>query len=149
MHRTKRKTQSYDVRGVLSTPTSKQPDLIIMVCCTMRAVALSCSIRVSTATTHVLAPQIFTAAAVIAEAAPTCDGTFFFFFAAFTLQLDNNLKAIRVTDSKVRARDLFLEKGELPQPGGANPLRDAWDGGYGVEVFYFPASSLKITNILR
>lgn len=54
-----------------------------------------------------------------------------------------------MTDSKLRARDLFLGPNELPKPGGRNPLREAWNGGYGVEVFYFAASSLKITNILR
>ncbi|CAM9913168.1 unnamed protein product [Ectocarpus fasciculatus] len=67
---------------------------------------------------------------------------------AFTLQLDGDNKAIRVTDSKIRARDLFLGHNELPKPGGPNPLREAWNGGYAVEAFYFAASSLKITNIL-
>lgn len=67
---------------------------------------------------------------------------------AYTLHLDNDNKAVRVTDSKLRARDLFLGPNELPKPGGRNPLREAWNGGYGVEVFYFAASSLKITNIL-
>eukprot|EP00903_Cladosiphon_okamuranus_P014134 g13135.t1 len=67
---------------------------------------------------------------------------------AYTLQLDSDNKAIRVTDSKLKARDLFLGHNELPKPGGVNPLREAWNGGYAVEVFYFPASSLKITNIL-
>lgn len=69
--------------------------------------------------------------------------------AAFTLRLDDAVTAVRVTDSKVRARDLFLGKDELPKPGGSNPLREAWNGSYGIEVFYVPASSLKITNILR
>lgn len=69
--------------------------------------------------------------------------------AAYTLQLDNDNKAIRVTDSKVRARDLFLGHNELPKPGGPNPLKAAWSGGYAVEVFFFAASSLKITNLLR
>lgn len=68
---------------------------------------------------------------------------------AYTLQLDGDNKAVRVTDSKVRARDLFLGHNELPKPGGPNPLRDAWNGGYAVEAFYFAASSLKITNLLR
>ncbi|CAM9282114.1 unnamed protein product, partial [Hapterophycus canaliculatus] len=67
---------------------------------------------------------------------------------AYTLQLDGDNKAIRVTDSKVRARDIFLGHNKLPKPGGPNPLKDAWDGGYAVEVFYFAASSLKITNLL-
>ncbi|CAM9747545.1 unnamed protein product [Pylaiella littoralis] len=67
---------------------------------------------------------------------------------AYTLQLDGDNKAVRVTDSKLPARDLFLGHNELPKPGGRNPLREAWNGGYAVEVFYFPASSLKITNIL-
>ncbi|CAN0224179.1 unnamed protein product [Ectocarpus sp. 6 AP-2014] len=66
----------------------------------------------------------------------------------FTLQLDGDNKAIRVTDSKVRARDLFLGHNELPKPGGPNPLREAWNGGYAVEAFYLAASSLKVTNIL-
>lgn len=69
--------------------------------------------------------------------------------AAYTLQLDGDNKAIRVTDSKVRARDLFVGHNQLPKLGGSNPLKDAWNGGYAVEIFYFPASSLKITNILR
>lgn len=68
---------------------------------------------------------------------------------AYTLQLDGDNNAVRVTDSKVSARDLFLGHSELPKPGGRNPLREAWNGGYAVEIFYFPASSLKITNILR
>lgn len=72
-----------------------------------------------------------------------------FVAAAYTLQLDDDNKAVRVTDSKLPARDLFLGHNELPKPGGRNPLREAWNGGYAVEVFYFPASSLKITNILR
>ncbi len=69
--------------------------------------------------------------------------------AAYTLQLDRDNKAIRVTDSKLRARDLFIGHNQLPKPGGSNPLKEAWNGGYAVEIFYFPASSLKITNILR
>lgn len=69
--------------------------------------------------------------------------------AAYTLQLDDDNKAVRVTDSKVVARDLFLGHNELPKPGGRNPLREAWNCGYAVEMFYFAASSLKITNILR
>lgn len=44
---------------------------------------------------------------------------------------------------------MFLDRNELPTPGGKNPLREAWNGSYGVEIFYLPASSLKITNILR
>lgn len=69
--------------------------------------------------------------------------------AAYTLQLDDDNKAIRVIDSKLPARALFLGHNELPKPGGPNPLREIWNGGYGVEIFYFAASSLKITNILR
>lgn len=69
--------------------------------------------------------------------------------AAFTLKLDDNLSAIRVTDAKVEARTLFLGKDVLPKPGGSNPLREAWHGGYAIEIFYFAASSLNITNIFR
>lgn len=69
--------------------------------------------------------------------------------AEYTLQLDGDVKAVRVTDSKVPARTVFLGQNELPKPGGKNPLREAWNGNYGVEIFYLPASSLKITNILR
>lgn len=67
----------------------------------------------------------------------------------YTLQLDGDVNAVRVTDSKVPTRMLFLDRNELPKPGGKNPLREAWNGGYATEMFYFPASSLKITNILR
>eukprot|EP00752_Nemacystus_decipiens_P003494 g3227.t1 len=67
---------------------------------------------------------------------------------SYTLQLDGDNKAIRVTDSKLTARELFLGANELPKPGGSNPLREAWNGGYAVEIFFFAASSLKITNIL-
>lgn len=73
----------------------------------------------------------------------------FVFSAEYTLQLDGDVNAVRVTDSKVPARMLFLDRNELPKPGGKNPLREAWAGGYATEMFYFPASSLKITNILR
>eukprot|EP00904_Undaria_pinnatifida_P008489 jgi/Undpi1/4770/HiC_scaffold_18.g08123.m1 len=66
----------------------------------------------------------------------------------YTLQLDGDLSAIRVTDSKVPARTLFLHRDEVPKAGGTNPLREAWHGGYAVEIFYFPASSLEITNLL-
>ena len=69
--------------------------------------------------------------------------------AEYTLQLDGDTNAIRVTDSKTPARMLFLNRNEIPKPGGSNPLREAWNGGYAVEIFYWPASSLKITNILR
>lgn len=69
--------------------------------------------------------------------------------AEYTLQLDGDVNAVRVTDSKVPTRMLFLDRNELPKPGGKNPLREAWAGGYATEMFYFPASSLKITNILR
>lgn len=69
--------------------------------------------------------------------------------AAYTLKLDDSTSAVRVTDSKIRARDLFLSKDELPKPGGSNPLREAWNGGYAIEIFYLPASSLKIKNLLR
>ena len=69
--------------------------------------------------------------------------------AEYTLQLDGDVNAVRVTDSKVPARMLFLDRNELPKPGGKNPLREAWTGGYATEMFYFPASSLEITNILR
>lgn len=68
---------------------------------------------------------------------------------AFTLQLDEDKNAIKITDSKVRARNIFLEKGQLPKPGGPNPLLDIWNNTYGVEIFYFPSSSLEITNLLR
>ena len=63
--------------------------------------------------------------------------------------MDSDNKAIRVTDSKLKARDLFLGPDELPKPGGSNPLREAWSGGYAVEIFYFAGSGLKITRILR
>lgn len=68
---------------------------------------------------------------------------------AFTLQLDRDVSAIKVSDSKVRARELFLEMDELPETGGPNPLLNLWKSTYAVEIFYFPASSLKITNIWR
>lgn len=70
---------------------------------------------------------------------------------AFTLQLDHDTYAIEVTDSKVRARDLFLGKDELPSPGGPNPLKEAWENNYALELFYFPSSSLKLElkNIFR
>lgn len=68
---------------------------------------------------------------------------------AFTLQLDDKRTAIKVTDSKFTAREKFLEVGQLPKPGGANPLLDLWTKHYAVEIFYFAASSLEITNIAR
>lgn len=70
-------------------------------------------------------------------------------YSAYTLQLDDDTHAIRITDSKVRARDVFLGKDELPKPGGPNPLREMYNKNYGLELFYLPTSSLKITNILR
>lgn len=44
-----------------------------------------------------------------------------------------------------------MEKGQLPGEGegSSNPLLDLWKENYAVEIFYFPASSLEITNILR
>ncbi|CAM9726790.1 unnamed protein product, partial [Choristocarpus tenellus] len=66
----------------------------------------------------------------------------------FTLQLDAKRTAIKVTNSKVSARDLFLEIDSMPAPGGPNPLRDLWSSNYAAEVFYLPASSLKITDPL-
>lgn len=70
--------------------------------------------------------------------------------AAFTLQLDAARTAVRVTDHKCRAREVFLERGQFPgQGGGTNPLLDLWNNNYAVEIFYFAASSLEITNILR
>lgn len=72
-----------------------------------------------------------------------------FYPTEYTLQLDSDVNAVRVTDSKVLARTIFLDRNELPKAGGKNPLREAWNGNYAVEIFYFPASSLKITNILR
>lgn len=68
---------------------------------------------------------------------------------AFTFQLDAKRTAIKVTDRKQRARELFLERGQLPSEGGSNPLLDLFNDNYAVEIFYFPASSLEITNVLR
>lgn len=43
-----------------------------------------------------------------------------------------------------------MERGQFPEPGGgANPLLDLWNNNYAVEIFYFAASSLDITNALR
>ena len=69
--------------------------------------------------------------------------------ADFTLQLDEDNHAISVTDSKVRANDLFLGRGQLPAAGGLNPLLELWNTTFGIEIFYFAASSLEITNVLR
>eukprot|EP00903_Cladosiphon_okamuranus_P006469 g6329.t1 len=66
----------------------------------------------------------------------------------FTFQLDAKRTAIKVTDRKQRAREIFLERGQLPSEGGPNPLLDLFNDNYAVEIFYFPASSLEITNIL-
>ncbi|CAM9741720.1 unnamed protein product [Ascophyllum nodosum] len=66
----------------------------------------------------------------------------------FTLQLDKDNHAISVTDSKVRAEDLFLGRGQLPAAGGPNPLLELWNTTFGIEIFYFAASSLEITNVL-
>lgn len=68
---------------------------------------------------------------------------------AWTLKLDDKLTAVKVTDSKLTAREIFLEQDELPKPGGPNPLRDLVDKNYAVEIFYFPASSLEITDLTR
>lgn len=66
------------------------------------------------------------------------------------MQLDDARTAIRVTDRKCRAREIFLEPGQFPEQGGrANPLLDLWNDNYAVEMFFLPASSLDITNILR
>ncbi|CAM9157892.1 unnamed protein product [Scytosiphon promiscuus] len=67
-----------------------------------------------------------------------------------TFQLDAKRTAIKVTDRKQRAREIFLEKGQLPGEGegASNPLLELWKENYAVEIFYFPASSLEITNIL-
>ena len=69
--------------------------------------------------------------------------------ADFTFQLDSKRTAIKVTDRKQRAREIFLERGQLPSEGGSNPLLDLYNDNYAVEIFYFPASSLDITNVLR
>ncbi|CAM9160347.1 unnamed protein product [Ectocarpus sp. 6 AP-2014] len=66
----------------------------------------------------------------------------------FTFQLDSARTAIKVTDRKQRARETFLEKGQLPAEGSSNPLLDLWNENYAVEIFYFPSSSLEITNVL-
>lgn len=66
-----------------------------------------------------------------------------------TLKLDDNTGAVRVKDYKTRARDLFMESGKLPTPGGPNPLREAWNTNYADEIFWLPASGLKVKNILR
>lgn len=73
------------------------------------------------------------------------------FFIGITFQLDAKRTAIKVTDRKQRAREIFMEKGQLPGEGGgsSNPLLELWQENYAVEIFYFPASSLEITNILR
>lgn len=76
---------------------------------------------------------------------PACCG----YPAAFTLQLDDRRTAVRVIDSKVEARDIFLEKDELPKPGGLNPLLDLIEKNYAIEIFYFPGSSLDIQNVSR
>ena len=69
--------------------------------------------------------------------------------AAYTFQLDDARNAVRVTDLKCRARDSFLEQGQLPRPGGGNnPLMDLWNNNYSVEIYYFAASSLEITSVL-
>eukprot|EP00752_Nemacystus_decipiens_P008514 g7603.t1 len=65
-----------------------------------------------------------------------------------TFQLDSKRTAIKVTDRKQRAREIFLERGQLPSEGGSNPLLDLYNNNYAVEIFYFPASSLEITNVL-
>eukprot|EP00904_Undaria_pinnatifida_P002572 jgi/Undpi1/12315/HiC_scaffold_5.g01991.m1 len=68
---------------------------------------------------------------------------------SLTFQLDAARTAVRVTDHKCRAREIFLERGQLPGTGeGANPLLDLWNNNYAVEIFYFAASSLEITDIL-
>eukprot|EP00904_Undaria_pinnatifida_P002571 jgi/Undpi1/12314/HiC_scaffold_5.g01990.m1 len=68
---------------------------------------------------------------------------------SFTFQLDAARTAVRVTDHKCRARDIFLGHGKLPGTGGsANPLLDLWNDNYAAEIFYFPASSLGISNVL-
>lgn len=79
------------------------------------------------------------------EPVPACDR----YPAAFTLQLDDRRTAVRVTDSKVEAREIFLEKDELPKPGGLNPLLDLLEKNYAIEIFYFPGSGLDIKHILR
>ena len=73
---------------------------------------------------------------------------------AYTFQLDGARTPVRVTDLKCRAREVFLEEGQLPRPqagggGGRNPLLDLWNDNYAVEIFYFAASSLEITNLSR
>lgn len=57
--------------------------------------------------------------------------------------------AVRVTDSKMTARDVFLGKDELPVEGGPNPLRELYEKNYAIEIFYFAASSLEITELTR
>lgn len=42
-----------------------------------------------------------------------------------------------------------MGKRQLPVEGGDNPLLDLWTENYAVEIFYFPASSLEITDVLR
>lgn len=69
--------------------------------------------------------------------------------ALLTLQLDDKRTAIKLTDAKFTARENFLEMGELPKPGGANPLLDLWNEHFAVEIFCFAVSSLEITNIAR
>lgn len=70
--------------------------------------------------------------------------------AAYTFQLDDARTAVRVTDLKCHAREIFLEQGQLPgAKGGSNPLLDLWNDNYAVEIFYFPASSREITSVLR
>ncbi|CAN0101125.1 unnamed protein product [Pylaiella littoralis] len=66
----------------------------------------------------------------------------------FTFQLDAQRTAIKVTDRKQRASEIFMGKGQLPVEGGDNPLLDLWEKNYAVEIFYFPASSLEITDVL-
>lgn len=70
--------------------------------------------------------------------------------AAFTFRLDAARTAVRVIDHKCRTREIFLERGQFPhQERDANPLLDLWNNNYAVEIFYFAASSLDITNVLR
>lgn len=68
---------------------------------------------------------------------------------AHTLQLDDKRTAIKVTDSKHTARDTFLPVGQLPETAGSNPLLDLWEKHFAIEIFYFAASSLEITDIGR
>lgn len=68
---------------------------------------------------------------------------------SLTFQLDDARTAVRVIDHKCRAREIFLERGQSPgQEEGTNPLLELWDANYAVEIFYFAASSLEITDVL-